>query len=165
MEILEFNFTAVVMLLQFILLAFFLYKFLYAPFLHMTAQRRKKVTEELENAERIRQQAHETEIQIQQKLRGISEQADQMMETARKRARDFEQEEKEKVRLQVQRSLESAQKEIEYMAKEAREVLTREVASLSVLIASKILERNLDEKAQMEYVSKMLARVKEREEK
>ncbi len=164
MEILEFNFTAVVMLLQFILLAFFLYKFLYAPFLRMTAQRRKKVTEELENAERIRQQAHETEIQIQQKLKEISEHADQMMETARKRAREFEQEEKEKVRLQVQRSLESAQKEIEYMAKEAREELTREVAGLSILIASKVLERNLDEKAQMEYISKMLARQKEREE-
>lgn len=164
MELLEFNFTAIVMLLQFVLLAFFLYKFLYQPFLDMTAQRRKKVTEELEHAEKIRQQAHETEQQMQQKLKEITEQADQMMERARKNAQNFEQEEKEKVRNQVQRSLDSAQKEIETMTKQARDQLQREVAGLSIMIASKVLEKNLDEKAQMEYVSRMLAQVKERDD-
>lgn len=156
MELLEFNLTSIVMLLQFILLAFFLYKFLYQPFLNMTAKRQYKIKEELEQAERIKVQALKMKDEAQKRLASAHEQADKIIDNAHKAVDAYTREEKEKVLDQAQRMIKTAESEIESMKREASETLKKEAVSLAVLMASKIIERKLDEQSQREFLSKMI---------
>jgi F-type H+-transporting ATPase subunit b len=156
MELLEINLTSLVMLLQFVLLAFFLYKFLYKPYLDMTSQRQNKIKEELEKAEKIKAQALEMKQDAEAQLAKAQGQAEEIIDNAHKAVDAYTREEKEKAREQAERTLKSASEEVESMKKEAAEDLKKEAVSLAVLMASRIIEKKLDEKAQREFLYKML---------
>ena len=165
MELLEFNLTSIVMLLQFVLLAFVLYKLLYKPYLNMTAKRQNQIKEELEKADEIKAQAHEMREKANKELEEAKQQSEKIIENAHKSADRYSREEKEKAKDQVERMISSASEEIENMKKEAREDLKRETVNLAVLMASKILEKQLDQQTQREYLSGMIDEAGEGEER
>jgi F-type H+-transporting ATPase subunit b len=156
MELLEINLTSLVMLLQFVLMAFFLYKLLYKPYLNMTSERQNKIKEELGKAEKIKEQAVEMKKEAEAQLAKAQGQAEGIIDNAHKAVDAYTREEKTKAKEQAERNLKSATEEIETMKKEAVEDLKREAVSLAVLMASKIIEKKLDEKAQREFLYKML---------
>jgi len=164
-ELLEFNLTSIVMLLQFVLLAFVLYKLLYKPYLNMTAKRQNQIKEELEKADEIKAQAHEMREKANKELEEAKQQSEKIIENAHKSADRYSREEKEKAKDQVERMISSASEEIENMKKEAREDLKRETVNLAVLMASKILEKQLDQQTQREYLSGMIDEAGEGEER
>jgi len=163
MELLEFNLTSIVMLLQFVLLAFFLYKFLYKPYLDATAERKNKIKSELENAENIKLQAIEMKEDAQKKLEEVNTQAAKVLENARKTAEQIQVEEREKARQQVDRMIKTADEEIESMKSEAVSKIQQEAVGLAVLMASKLIEKQMDEKTQREFLKNMLSSMKEGE--
>ncbi len=164
MELLEFNLTSIVMLLQFILLAFVLYKLLYKPYLNMTAKRQNQIKEELEKADEIKAQAHEMREKANKELEEAKQQSEKIIENAHKSADRYSREEKEKAKDQAERMISSASEEIDNMKKEAREGLKRETVNLAVLMASKILEKQLDQQTQREYLSGMIEEAGEGDE-
>ena len=164
MELLEFNLTSIVMLLQFILLAFVLYKLLYKPYLNMTAKRQNQIKEELEKADEIKAQAHEMREKANKELEEAKQQSEKIIENAHKSADRYSREEKEKAKDQAERMISSASEEIDNMKKEARESLKRETVNLAVLMASKILEKQLDQQTQREYLSGMIEEAGEGDE-
>jgi len=163
-ELLEFNLTSIVMLLQFILLAFVLYKLLYKPYLNMTAKRQNQIKEELEKADEIKAQAHEMREKANKELEEAKQQSEKIIENAHKSADRYSREEKEKAKDQAERMISSASEEIDNMKKEAREGLKRETVNLAVLMASKILEKQLDQQTQREYLSGMIEEAGEGDE-
>src|SRR6056297_1311798 len=156
MELLEFNLTSIVMLLQFVLLAFFLYKLLYQPFLNMTSERQNKIKEELEQAEQIKAQAQEMKEEAHKRLSSAHSQADKIIENAHKTVDAYTREEKDKAQDQARRMIKTAESEIKTMKRDASEDLKKEAVSLAVLMASKIIEKKLDEQTQREFLSKMI---------
>jgi len=156
MELLEFNLTSIVMLLQFVLLAFFLYKLLYQPFLNMTSERQNKIKEELEQAEKIKAQAQEMKEEAHKRLSSAHSQADKIIENAHKTVDAYTREEKDKAQDQARRMIKTAESEIKTMKRDASEDLKKEAVSLAVLMASKIIEKKLDEQTQREFLSKMI---------
>ncbi len=163
MELLEFNLTSIVMLLQFVLLAFFLYKFMYKPYLDATAERRNKIKSELESAENIKLQAIEMKNDAQIKLEEVNTQAAKIIENAKKTSEKILIEEREKARNQVERMLKSASEEIETMKLDAVSKLQQEAVGLAVLMASKLIEKQMDEKTQRDFLKNMLSTLKEGE--
>ena len=156
MELLEINLTSLVMLLQFVLMAFFLYKLLYKPYLNMTSERQNKIKEELEKAEKIKEQAVEMKKEAETQLSKVQGQAEEIIDTAHKAVDAYTREEKAKAKEQAGRILKSAAEEVETMKNEALEDLKKEAVSLAVLMASRIIEKKLDEKTQREFLYKML---------
>src|SRR6056297_1257255 len=152
------------MLLQFILLAFVLYKLLYKPYLNMTAKRQNQIKEELEKADEIKAQAHEMREKANKELEEAKQQSEKIIENAHKSADRYSREEKEKAKDQAERMISSASEEIDNMKKEARESLKRETVNLAVLMASKILEKQLDQQTQREYLSGMIEEAGEGDE-
>ena len=152
------------MLLQFILLAFVLYKLLYKPYLNMTAKRQNQIKEELEKADEIKAQAHEMREKANKELEEAKQQSEKIIENAHKSADRYSREEKEKAKDQAERMISSASEEIDNMKKEAREGLKRETVNLAVLMASKILEKQLDQQTQREYLSGMIEEAGEGDE-
>jgi len=161
--LLEFNLTSIVMLLEFILLAFFLYKFLYKPYLNMTSERKNKIKADLDAAEKAKDAAEGLKEKNRLQLEETRAAIEKMMNSAKKNADVYQSEEREKVRIQVERITLTAKTEIERMKTEAVDNINNEIVKISVLIASKLLEKQIDEKIQKEFVFSMLKKIREEE--
>lgn len=160
---LEFNLTSIVMLLQFILLVFFLYKFLYKPFFKATDERRNRIQQEFDNAEKIRLEAESMQKEAKSKLEEATQQSAIIIANAKKLTENFTIQEREKVKLQVEKMTKTALQEIENQKREAMQSITEKSVSLAVFLASKILEKQMDEKVQSDYLRNLLARMQESE--
>lgn len=163
MALLEFNLTSIVMLLEFILLAFFLYKFLYKPYLNMTSERKNKIKADLDAAEKAKDAAEGLKEKSRLQLEETRAAIEKMMNSAKKNADVYQSEEREKVKLQIERITLTAKSEIERMKTEAVDNINNEIVKISVLIASKLLEKQIDEKIQKEFVFSMLKKIREEE--
>ena len=82
-----------------------------------------------------------------------------MMEEAREQSKIEKQAILEEARKQAEQLKVNAQRDIEDEKKRALEEINKQIADLSVLVASKILEKELDGSTQSEYVDKVIKEV------
>ena len=155
---LEFNLTSVIQLLNFIILLFFLNKFLFKPFLNTLDQRKAKIEGDIERAEKIRKEAEEYKQEVEAELKKARKRAEEIVQSAEKRAEEIVSSEREKAKQEAQRIIENAKIEVENIKKAAVDELKNSVVRLAFLMASKILEKEIDEKKHREYLTKMLSR-------
>lgn len=155
---LEFNLTSVIQLLNFIILLFFLNKFLFKPFLNTLDQRKAKIEGDIERAEKIRKEAEKYKQEVEAELKKARKRAEEIVQSAEKRAEEIVSSEREKAKQEAQRIIENAKIEVENIKKAAVDELKNSVVRLAFLMASKILEKEIDEKKHREYLAKMLSR-------
>ena len=82
-----------------------------------------------------------------------------LLEDAREQSKVEKQAILEEARKQAEQLKVNAQRDIEDEKKRALEEINRQIADLSVLVASKILEKELDGSTQSEYVDKVIKEV------
>ncbi len=82
-----------------------------------------------------------------------------MMEDAREQSKIEKQAILDEARKQAEQLKVNAQRDIEDEKKKALEEINKQIAELSVLVASKILEKELDGSAHSEYVDKVIEEV------
>jgi len=153
---LEFNLTSIIQLLNFVILLFFLNKFLFKPFLNTLDQRKAKIEGDIKKAEEIRKGAEEYKEQASKELEKARKRAGEILQSAEKRAEEIVNTERERAKQEAQKIIESAKLEVENIKKSAIEELRNNAIKLAFLIASKILEKEIDEKKHKEYLVKML---------
>ncbi|MBP6960855.1 MAG: F0F1 ATP synthase subunit B [Thermotogae bacterium] len=158
---LEFNLTSVLMLLEFALLAFFLYKFLYKPFFKISDERRKRIQEDFNVAEKAKLEAEASQKEAKKLLDNAITQAEGIMANAKKTAEDYALREREDAKQKAESMLKKAQEEIEAQKQDALKEISEKSVSLAVYLASKLLERQVDEKAQNDYLKSFLSKIKE----
>jgi F-type H+-transporting ATPase subunit b len=125
------NFLVLLVLLRFLL---------YKPMLKMFQERRQKIQESLEHAERVRAEAAITQEEFEQKLEEARRQSQEAL---------------------VRATLERARQEIELDRQRAAAELRREVADLAVMITGKVLGEAMDEQAHRRLISEFLEKEKE----
>ncbi|KHC91877.1 ATP synthase F0 subunit B [Thermotoga sp. Mc24] len=157
MGFLEINWTSATMLMLFVLMVYFLNKFLYTPFIEMAEKRRKKVEEDLKSAEQLKEEAEKMRSDAERFLSEARQRADEIVESARKEAEAIVEEAREKAKKEAQNIVESAKAQIEVEYKKALEQIQERAAELSVILATKLLQKVFqDEKAKREYLVKIL---------
>lgn len=95
----------------------------------------------------------------QEKLKNAQQEIKVMMEDAREQSKIEKRAILEEARKQAEQLKVNAQRDIEDEKKRALEEINRQIADLSVLVASKILEKELDDSTQSEYVDKVIKEV------
>ncbi len=144
-------------LVNFLLLLALLRLFLYKPVLNMLAERRQRIKEGLEAAEKAKEEAARERAEFEKKLeeeRKLAQQkiaeATRASEKAREEIIKKAQAEAEEI---VARAREDAEKEKERILAEAR----KQVAELTILSTQKVLGRMLDENLQKQLIQEFLA--------
>jgi F-type H+-transporting ATPase subunit b len=146
-------------IIAFALLYWLLNKYAFGPLFGIMEERRKLVQEQITNAETSRAEAlkhmEEQKEALEQARKDAYEIIEQSRATSSKQADDIMQQAKsEAVRLK-----EEAAKDIESEKNKAINALRNQVSGMSVMIASKIIEKQLDEKSQEEIVNQYLKEV------
>jgi len=151
----------VVMLFFFILLVYLVGKFAWGPVVNMMQKREEYIANEIEEAEKNRQEAEKASKEAVEQLRQTRQEAQQIIEDARSAGTKLEQDIVESAKQEAERIKKTAQEEIRNEKEKALQALQDKVASLSVLIASKVIEKEISAQDQDELIEKYIKEVGE----
>jgi len=151
------NLTIIGQAIAFFIFVVFCMKYVWPPLTSALAERKKKIAEGLDAAERAERDLKLAQEKATDNLRESKEQAAAIIEQANKRANQIVDEAKEQAREEANRVKAAAEAEIEQEINQAKEALRAQVAALAIAGAEKILEASVDEKAHAQLVEKLAA--------
>lgn len=151
------NLTIIGQAIAFAIFVVFCMKYVWPPITAALAERKKKIAEGLDAAERAERDLELAKKKAAADMRDSKEQAAAIIEQANKRANQIVDEAKEQAVEEANRVKAAAQAEIEQEANRAKEALRAQVAALVVAGAEKILEASIDEQAHAQLVDKLAA--------
>lgn len=153
---LEFNATLLAQIADFIILLIFLRLVAYKPLVKLLNDRRDHIAKNIEAAEQERQQAEQLRAGYEAEMRRAREQAQEIIQKATKAGEDqglliIENAKNEAVKIK-----ETALSEIEREKQKAIAELRDQVASLSVLVAGKVINRTIDDQIQRDMINEFI---------
>ena len=151
------NLTIIGQAIAFAIFVMFCMKYVWPPITVAMADRKKKIAEGLDAADRAERDLRLAQERAADDLREGKQQAAAIIEQANKCAILMIEEAKEQAREEANRVKTAAQAELEQDVNRAREVLRAQVSVLAIAGAEKILEASVDQKAHAKLVEKLAA--------
>ena len=143
-------------LICFVLLLAFLKKVAWGPLINIMKERETHVATQIDEAEKTRAQASKYVEEQREILKQSRVEAQALIENAKKQGDAQREEIVVAARTEAERIKENAKREIEVEKEKAVAALREQVASLSVLIASKVIEKELTEADQEKLINEYL---------
>lgn len=153
--------TIIAQLLIFLILLALLRAYAWKPLMGLMKEREEHISSELETAEKNRTEAEQYLAEQQSELKKTREEAQAMIDNAKQLGENQGKEIIANAKDEAERIKKEAVSEIEREKEAAISSLKEQVASLSVMIASKVIEKELDEKAQEQLIDEYLEEVGE----
>jgi F-type H+-transporting ATPase subunit b len=153
------NLTLIVQMIVFIVLVWFTMKFVWPMILGPMEERSKKIAAGLAAAEKGQEELARAREGAEAVIREARERANQIIDQAQHRANDLVEQAKGTATSEGRRLVEAAKQQIELEASHAREALRREVATIAVSAASKVLEREIDPRAHADLLTKLATQI------
>ena len=134
-------------------------KFAYPKIEEALDKRAALISESLDSAERQRVEADKLLADYRQRLAEAREQADEILDRARKAAETTKAEAVSEGQAKREELVEAARRDIEGETRRALDQIRKEVADLTVLATERVTRRSLDEATQKELVEEALREV------
>jgi F-type H+-transporting ATPase subunit b len=129
----------------FLVTLFVLKRYAFGPVQTMIDERRERIRQSLEEADHAREEARELLEEHRKLLAGARSDADEILGEARRIAEANERRMREELEADRQRRLEETRKQIEAETRRALEQIRLEVVDLSLLAATKVTRKSLDD--------------------
>lgn len=140
----DLNATLIAQIINFLILVAILTKVAYKPLLKILDERKRKIADSIEFAEKERAAAEQLKAEYQQQLALARAEAQNIVEKAARLAEQTKEEILAQARAEHAKMLKAAQEEIDRERAKALSDLRGEVAALSIAAASKIIAKNID---------------------
>ena len=134
-------------------------KFAWPKISEILDQRQELINDSISSAERTRSEADKVLAEYRQRLTEAREQADEILDRARKAAETTEAQAVEAGREKREELVEAARRDIEAETRRALDEIRKEVADLTVLATERVTRKTLDAEAQKELVEEALREV------
>jgi F-type H+-transporting ATPase subunit b len=138
------NATFIGQIIVFLILLWFISRFVTPPISAALDARAKKIAEGLAAAERGQKDLDEAKARADGVVQEARERANQIVDQASRRSTEIVEQARQSALQEGDRLIANAKQQIELEATRAREELRRQVADLSVRTASKLLGREID---------------------
>ncbi|HCU0917918.1 TPA: F0F1 ATP synthase subunit B [Staphylococcus aureus] len=148
--------TVIVQVLTFIVLLALLKKFAWGPLKDVMDKRERDINRDIDDAEQAKLNAQKLEEENKQKLKEIQEEVQKILEDAKVQARQQQEQIIHEANVRANGMIETAQSEINSQKERAIADINNQVSELSVLIASKVLRKEISEQDQKALVDKYL---------
>ncbi|MFN2349640.1 MAG: F0F1 ATP synthase subunit B [Thioalkalivibrio sp.] len=153
------NLTLLGQMITFGLLVWVTMKFVWPPIIQAMQERQKKIADGLAAAERGKHEQQLAEDKAKQVLHEAKQQANEIISQAQKRANELVEASKDTARQESDRIKASAQTEIEQEVHRAREELRKQVGTIAVAGAERILKKEVDPKAHDQVIQDLVAQI------
>jgi F-type H+-transporting ATPase subunit b len=152
-------YTLLGQILTFAVLVWFVKRFLWGPLTQLMEDRKTRIADGLAAAERGRHEQELAEQRAREVLHEAKQQAADIIARAERRATEIVEESKTEAREEGERLLNAARAEIDQEVNRVREELRRQVATVALAGASRVLEREIDEQAHGRLLDELAARI------
>lgn len=139
---------AVLMGINIFILFFALSYLLFNPVRDVLEKRRKKVADELANAAQDQASAAAMKAEYEAKLKDVNKEAEDILETARRKAKAREEEMLEEAKAEAARIIERANREVQLEKKKALDDMKQEVVSIAAMMAEKVVANSMNAQIQ-----------------
>lgn len=155
-ESLGFNGTMLAQMFNFLVLLILLRAVAYKPFMNMLEKRKEYIESSIAAAEEDKKQAEQLRAALQADLQRSRQEAAEVMARASKNAEEQAQQIIEAAKAEATRVKDSALTEIQREKEKAVAELKDQVATLSILVAGKIIDQKLNDDIQKDLVNKFV---------
>ena len=155
----DINWTLAAQILNFLILVALLRAFAYKPIVNMLQERQAKIEMSLAKADEDVEKAEALKKEYQDQLASARVKAQGIIDSATRQAAEERDESVEKTKREIEQMKKSAAEEVERERRAAAETLRAEVVALSMAAASKVIEKNLDEKANESLIAEFADRL------
>lgn len=153
------NATLIGQMITFAVFVWFMMKFIWPPLTQAMQERQKRIADGLAAAEQGSEQLDKAREEADKILRAARDQASEILAQANKRGNETVEQAKVEARSEGERLITAAQTEIEQERVRARESLRKEVATLAVTAAGRILEREVDAASHERLIDDLVSQV------
>ncbi len=148
--------SLVAQLVSFLILLGLLSLIAYKPIMKMLDERSKKVKESMEQAELLKQQTAQGGEAIKKQLEAAAREGQEVTSKAMRTGEELRQAAQQQAKQDAETLINRARVEIQRERDDAVDSVRREFADLTIIAASKVIERSLDKKAHKELIDKVL---------
>ena len=149
------NATIIGQAIVFLILIWFSVKFIWPPLLKAIEDRQKKIADGLAAAERGQKELHQASGDAQAIVDEAREKALKIVDQANRRSSEIIEEARSTAISEGQRLVGDARQEVALEQARARDALRKDVATLAVAGASRLLEREIDPTAHADLIEKL----------
>ncbi|PWU66985.1 F0F1 ATP synthase subunit B [Gracilibacillus dipsosauri] len=153
--------TILFSLLSFAILLILLKKFAWGPLMDKMEERENYIANEIDTAEKNREIAEKAAKEANEQLSATRKEAQQIIEEAKKAGQEQEQAIIQAAQEAAARLKQSAEEDIAREKEKAIEALQAQVATLSVQIATKVIEKEINKEDQEQLISDYIKEVGE----
>ncbi len=147
-------------IVTFLLLLGLLAKFAWRPLLQALDARQDAIRTSLDDAQRARQELERINQDSQRILSEARVEADAIISRSRSDADRLRSELREGARTEAANIVKNAERQIQLETERARQQIRREAADLSVMIAEKLLRRNITKEDNEKLISEALSQIR-----
>ncbi len=159
----DINMTLIAQVLNFFVLLVILKKFAYKPLLNLMEARRQRVISDLENAEKNRLDSEKIKADYEKQLAEVKHEAQVIFDKANKLANETREEIITQARAEQERLIAAAREQITREQQKAMMELRNEVASLSMLVATQIVGKSIDEQKDKQIIADVLSKLDDKQ--
>ena len=153
------NMTFFGQMITFIVLIWFTMKFIWPPLNKAIEERQQKIAEGLAAAEQSQKNLAQAQQSVDAELRAARTKANEIIEQAHQRANQIVDQAKNDAIAEANRQKSAAEAEIAAASNRAREELRKQVSTLAVTGAEKLLKREIDANAHKALLDELAAQL------
>ena len=153
------NATLILQSIAMMVFVWFCMKLIWPPILAAMDERRAKIADGLAASDRAEKALLEANQEVEKQIKAAREKAGEIVDSANQRHSQILDQAKDDAVSERQRQVAAGEAEIIQSANQAREELRASVATLAVLGARQILEKEIDPEAHRELLDKLIAEI------
>ncbi len=142
--------------ITFLILVAMLYKFAFNPLMRLQKARQDEIHQAITDAENLRDEAQGLLASYKQQLAEARQEAEAIVDRARKAGESTKAEVLEEARVQSEATLAKARQQIERDTNQALQAIREEVADLTVAATEKVARTSLSEKDQLRLIQEAI---------
>jgi len=146
-------------ILTFLVLLVLLAKFAWKPLLALLDRREEMIRQSLDDADKAKQELQRLQQESKEILSKARVEAQSILAKSRSQAEQLKGELRQEAKVQADSILRDAEKQIQVETKKAIAVIKNEVVDLSLLVASKLIKRNLSKEDNQSLIEESLKQV------
>lgn len=155
----DINATLIIQMLVFVVFIWVTMRFIWPPMMKTLEERRQKIADGLAAAEQGQKDLELAQIKVKEMLTDAKAEAAQIIEQANQRSSHIVTEAKVKAREEGERLLALAEAEIEQEYNATKEKLMKQVSSIAVAGAERILQKEIDKASNDRLVDELVSEI------
>jgi F-type H+-transporting ATPase subunit b len=148
--------TLLAQIAAFVILLVILYFFAYKPVLKMLDERARKIKESIDEVQKVKDQASQTEEEFKKKMESASKEGQEVISKAMRTGEEARKRAQEEAKQEAQALVEKARVEIQRERSETIGELRQEFADLTIVAAEKVIGKSLDKETHRQIIDKVL---------